>query len=296
MKTSDEKLVPIFQLYGEHKIWPTPDLLHCESIAARSRRHDWCIKPHRHNDLLHILEVRSGSVVLQLEGEEFSFYESVLFVIPSMAIHGFRFSRDVEGSVITLAKPMIEEYSKRLSLDGSLWSEVSMIPVMPGGVETLMVRLIESEYAKPAQERSVCLEGLVQALAVFIFRQKIKQKGAARDFNVRTSDQSETLLQQYQDLVNVRYAEQPTVTELALELGTTGARLNTVCRRLVNKSALQVIHERVVLQAKRELTYTSMTISQISDSLGFSEAPYFTRFFKRETGQTPKTFRRRHPI
>ena len=33
--------IPVFKLYGDGADWPTPDLLHCESIAARSRLHDW---------------------------------------------------------------------------------------------------------------------------------------------------------------------------------------------------------------------------------------------------------------
>lgn len=295
MENYREALVPVFHLYGEKQFWPTPDLLHCESIAARSRLHDWYIKPHRHKDLLHILEVRSGEVVLELDGEEFSFDQPILFVIPSMAIHGFRFSRDVEGTVITLAKPMIDAYSERFGFNSSLWSEVSMIPTHSVGIETSMVRMVEREYATPAPERDACLQGLVQALAVFILRKKLRLRGANRGIQGRTTDQAEVLFQQYQDAVNTQFTTQPTVNELASQLGTTSARLNTVCRKLVNKSALQVLHERIVLQAKRELTYTSMTISQVSDSLGFSEAPYFTRFFKRETGMTPKKFRSRHP-
>jgi len=51
------------------------------------------------------------------------------------------------------------------------------------------------------------------------------------------------------------------------------------------------LHQRLLLEAKRELVYTSMTISQISDQLGFSEPAYFSRFFKRMTGRSLKEFR-----
>ena len=47
--------VPVFKLYGDALEWPTPDLLHCESIPKRSRLHDWVIEPHRHPDLLQLL-------------------------------------------------------------------------------------------------------------------------------------------------------------------------------------------------------------------------------------------------
>ena len=59
--------VPVFKLYGETRHWPTPDLLHWESIPERSRLHDWKIHPHRHTDLLHLLHLSSGRVSLELE-------------------------------------------------------------------------------------------------------------------------------------------------------------------------------------------------------------------------------------
>jgi AraC family transcriptional activator of pobA len=45
------------------------------------------------------------------------------------------------------------------------------------------------------------------------------------------------------------------------------------------------------MEAKRDLVYTVISIHQVSDSLGFSEPSYFSRFFKRGTGQSPKQFR-----
>jgi AraC family transcriptional activator of pobA len=54
---------------------------------------------------------------------------------------------------------------------------------------------------------------------------------------------------------------------------------------------LQLIHQRLLLEAKRNLVYTSMTVAQVADSLGFSEAAYFSRFFRRATGLSPRAFR-----
>ena len=60
--------VPVFKLYGDALEWPTPDLLHCESIPKRSRLHDWVIEPHRHPDLLQLLYLRSGWALIEVEG------------------------------------------------------------------------------------------------------------------------------------------------------------------------------------------------------------------------------------
>ncbi|MNC62696.1 Bifunctional transcriptional activator/DNA repair enzyme AdaA [compost metagenome] len=67
--------------------------------------------------------------------------------------------------------------------------------------------------------------------------------------------------------------------------------LNNLCRELAGQTALQIIHQRLLLEAKRNLIYTNMSISQLSDGLGFSDPTYFSRFFRRLCGQTPNAFR-----
>lgn len=78
---------------------------------------------------------------------------------------------------------------------------------------------------------------------------------------------------------------------MASELGITGTYLNLLCQRLTGCSALQVLHARIMLEARRLLIYTPLTIGQVADDLGFEDPAYFTRFFKRHAGVSPKAFR-----
>ena len=69
--------------------------------------------------------------------------------------------------------------------------------------------------------------------------------------------------------------------QAAEALGLSVAHLNSLCRRLAGQSALQILHQRVLLEAKRELVYTSLTINQLADSLGFADPAYFSDVFAR---------------
>ena len=69
MNKPDLPSIPVFKLYGESLDWPTPDLLHCETISKRSREHQWEIKPHRHADLCQLLFVFKGQAELEIEGK-----------------------------------------------------------------------------------------------------------------------------------------------------------------------------------------------------------------------------------
>jgi AraC family transcriptional activator of pobA len=78
---------------------------------------------------------------------------------------------------------------------------------------------------------------------------------------------------------------------LAQQLGITSTQLNRVCRQITGRPALALLHERVLLEAQRDLAYTTLSVKQIALGLGFADAGYFTRFFQRLSGRTPTQWR-----
>ncbi|WP_207389242.1 helix-turn-helix domain-containing protein [Marinobacter halodurans] len=293
--------IPVFKLYGETRQWPTPDLLHCESIAARSRLHDWHIRTHRHADLVHVLYIQAGQVALELEGLEHRLEGPLLIVIPAMTIHGFRFSEDIDGHIITLARPLAEHLANWPGAAAPVLIRPGYYPLPAGRQARRIQRLVEEiaeEYHDPGIGRDMALHGLIQALVSQLMRRRHIDDTARAESHPRRGaarpDRSGEHVRQFQSLIEQHFLDQPTIDWFAAALGITAAHLNALCRRETGASALQLLHERVLLEAKRNLTYTNLTISQVSDMLGFSEPAYFTRFFKRLTGLTPKAFRLRH--
>ena len=101
--------IPVFKLYGETTAWPTPDLIHCESIPERSKMHEWEIKPHRHGDLVQLLYVQSGRAVLKVEDIVHQVDTPSLQVVPALSVHTFKFAEDIQGHILSLARPLVEE-------------------------------------------------------------------------------------------------------------------------------------------------------------------------------------------
>jgi len=81
------------------------------------------------------------------------------------------------------------------------------------------------------------------------------------------------------------------VQSFANELGCSEKTLNRVVQQAVGKSAKEYINELLVLEVKRSLMHTDLAISEIAYKFGFDETTNFSKFFKRETGSTPKNFR-----
>ena len=280
-----EPAIPVFKLYGAGLDWPTPDLLHCESIADRSRLHDWEIRPHRHADLTQLLYVRRGWAEVEVEGVRTRIDEAAVQVVPPLCIHGFRFSERVEGHVLTLANPLLTQLET--ALDGQEAALRSAGLHRAGKDKRYLNTLFEAidqEYRTPAPARDLLLQSLVGVLAVWVGRQMLVGQA-------QRPSRAQELLTAFIRQVESDFSQQHSVETYAAQLDITPAYLNTLARRFTGHTAQGVLHQRLLLEAKRQLIYTAMTASQISDGLGFSEPAYFSRFFKRLTGLSPRDFR-----
>jgi AraC-like DNA-binding protein len=70
--------------------------------------------------------------------------------------------------------------------------------------------------------------------------------------------------------------------------------LNTICREFTSLSAKQFIDQWLVLEIKRQLASSGLSIKEIAHQAGFSEPTNLVKFFKQRTGQTPASFRQAH--
>ncbi len=68
-------------------------------------------------------------------------------------------------------------------------------------------------------------------------------------------------------------------------------RLNKLAQQYLKQTPLQLIHQRLETIAKRELRYSTKSVSQVAHELNFSDVSNFNRFFKRRTGESPKSFK-----
>lgn len=281
------KSIPVFKLYGESWHWPTPDLLHCESIHSRSSLYDWSIRAHQHTDLVQILYVQQGEGDIEIEGVSLPFSQPCVQIIPALCVHGFRFSTGTNGFSLSLAAPLIAQFEQQFGRAMLVLNQPTRIAVGESqGAINALFQTLQQEYAADSEMRAMMLHSQLTALMVWLNRQGTQQ--------AEVSDKVErkrAAVRRFNQLVENHYREHFPLAHYASQIGMSGVHLNTLCREFHGCSALGVLHQRLLLEAKRSLLYTSMTVSQISDYLGFSDATYFSRFFRRATGFSPRDFR-----
>lgn len=91
-----------------------------------------------------------------------------------------------------------------------------------------------------------------------------------------------------------RVREHRPVEEYARDLKVSRDRLGSAVKRATGMSPRAYLHRLLLRDAQQLLADTGMPISQVAFRLGYADPAYFTRFFKRETGQNPGAFRRSH--
>jgi AraC family transcriptional activator of pobA len=286
----DTREIPVYKLYGEEGHWPMPEMVHCETIASRSKLHDWQIKPHQHHGLFQLLYVRNGSARIRLDDREEDMPAGHVLAVPKMCVHGFNFAHDTVGHVVTIAYPLLDKITQQLGEGVAALGSPRMQRLgrdETSAQVTLAFSLIDSEYKRNAPYRNVLIESLLGSVLVWM----VRNAAPAHLTSHRIIAKAEKHFSLFSQLVDAHYLTRQSVAWYAKEIGITAAHLNVLCRNEANQSALDIIHERVLLEAKRNLVYTTMTISEASYALGFSDPAYFTRFFKRLTGLSPKDFR-----
>ncbi len=289
MSAVDAAHLPTYTLYGEADQRPATDWLHCESIAERSRRHNWEIQAHRHGSLFQILYIRRGSGRATVDGQAWPLRGPCVLSVPALVPHGFRFKPGIDGTVFTVLQAHVEQLlAAAPALPPRLLQPrvIGLCGVDAAAIERAAAQL-KAEFLGTQAWRALAIDAALCSLLVALERAapRVPAQRAQR------GSRAAMHLQRYRELVDASFRTQPSLAALAPQLGITPTQLNRVCRQLTGRPALALLHARVLLEAQRDLAYTTLSIKQIALGLGFGDAGYFTRFFQRLSGRTPTQWR-----
>ncbi len=277
--------IPNYALYGEVGPAHFPDTLHCESIASRSRQLDWKIAPHRHHQLHQFFLLESGGGSIAMDGQTYELTPPVAITIPLLTVHGFQFQRETQGWVITVPQQVLDEVLKSTPDLGEELSTPAVVLATPEITASIM--RIDREHSHPRKSRRGYLTHLVGILAID-FARALEQNR----FELQKKGSTEkTHLQTFLALLEERFVECHNAGGYAAAIGITTQHLNRLCRQVTGRTTSDLIQERLMLEARRSLAYTRMTVSEVAYSLGFADPAHFSRLFRKNMGLSPNAFR-----
>ncbi len=285
--------IPRFFLYGEPPRDADERFVHVETIADRSRFYDWRIRPHAHRDLHQLLIIFSGGGDMQAETDSKPFLAPALLVAPAGVVHGFLFMPETEGYVVTLADTLLRDLSreeaafKRLFQAPacvSLASDPAHTQELADTVPRLRRELVWKAPASGAAAAARLMTVLVSAVRV------LHDPG---DLASAATSARAALVARFREKVESHLRTGLSIAQYAKALSVTPARLRAACLEVTGKPPARVLEDRLLLEAKRTLTYTNMTVAETAYYLGFVDPAYFSRFFSKHAGESPAMFRKR---
>ncbi|PKO53064.1 MAG: PobR regulator [Betaproteobacteria bacterium HGW-Betaproteobacteria-21] len=284
--------VPSYKLFGEKALWPTPEPVHCETIAARSALYDWEITPHSHDSLLHVVFLQAGAAEMVLETQSQALAVPCVLMVPPRRIHGFRFSPDMVGRIVTLPQALLGEL---FALSGELRGVFDSFRYLPLGDRPDTLDLIRLYFEQFEREYGGHLPGRLSALMATLGLVLVQLARAGGVASERVAhDRMHARVERFAELIEQHFREWQPIGFYAGRLGVSTAQLNNSCRREAGTSAQDMIHERLLLEARRLLAYSDLDVTGIGYSLGFQDPAYFSRFFSRRQGMSPSAFRQAH--
>ncbi len=272
--------IQVFNLFGESG--DLPDVVHCETIAARSVLHDWVLAAHRHARLHQVLLIESGSGQATLEGRVHALKPMSVVNVPVGHVHGFSFEPGTQGWVLTLAAEILDE---TLLAPEGLRGVLSQSAAVRGTPQIrATMKQIFAEYAGRNFGRAHILRALSAAQIGFLARELANGR---RESGAADSD----LFRRFEAQLEQHHLERWSVSDYAAALSVTPTHLNRVTRATTGDTASHLILNRIIREARRNLVYTNMPIATIAYALGFDDPAYFSRVYAAATGLSPRAFR-----
>jgi len=241
-----------------------------------------------------IVWLKNGSGNHVIDTVNYPYSGSVLFLLSPGQLHHIHPVEEGEGYIIKFTPSLfsdnkdLDEYLIRTGLFDNIQSEplIKLNASIHSVIEDVLKKMV-SEFNTEEDDKDKILLAYLKILITHISRlKKIQSTREAIDLDVNFS-----LFQKYKAEVEKKFKSQHSVQAFAKKLLTQSRTLNSLSKKYTGKTAGDIISDRIVLEAKRELYYNTKTIKEIGYDLGFDDPAYFTRFFKKQTGLSPQEYK-----
>jgi AraC family transcriptional activator of pobA len=268
-------------------------LLNCEQISERRHIHGWHVDTHYHEGLAQLFYFDDGEILGHLDFEEIQITAPALIWMPPLVSHGFDYPEGICGWVVTIPSADLMRISNTMPWIDSWLSRPAHIFGHEHRAGLLPFRSlfekIEAEHSHWGEDRGVTLEALFRIALVRLHR--CLQAASPRKTTAPVPHKA--LVNEFRSLVDRDYFRGRSVSEYAAELSVTSTYLTRCVRAATGRTAGEIIHDRLMLEARRLMVFTDLPIAQIAYRLNFTTPSYFTRFFTGLSGEKPTSFRKR---
>ena len=270
------------------------EVLPLHTLTSVSKDH--LITPHRTN-FYHIFLFENCQPTHFVDFEPIKIEPYTLLFIDKDRVHQFDQLLQYEGQVLIFTEAFFctSESDTKFLRSSILFNDLAGKPTIKLNKTDfekfiLICNSITDELGSPTDNsKHILLKNLLHNFLLLSEREKRKQgytelkKGADLDY---------TLL--FRDFLESNYTQLKSVSDYAQIICISEKRLGQATSKVLGKSPKEIINDRILLEAKRLLVHTNLSVKEIGQELGFEDPAYFVRYFKKNTETTPVEFRETH--
>ncbi len=239
-------------------------------------------------DFFEIVWLKNEDPLHDTKNENFEIKGDWIYLIPPYRVHQLN-KAGKNGELLSFKREVLEEDDKEFLLDifkiFNVQGEFSCLRLEEEAAADLgnVFQLLNNEYQKTADDL-VIVKAILKVFLLKLIKVK-EQEFTGHDIHQKR-------VYEFLMLLESNYLEVRNTDFYAGKLGISSKRLNQILKEKLSKTGMELIHDRIILEAKRMIIHSEQTIKEIAYELGFSDRPYFSRFFKKQTGQTPDEFQK----
>ena len=253
------------------------------------KSHSFVEEPHRHDSYLMVF-FTNGSGIHEVDFDRFEIKKGSLFVLQPGQMHHWSLSEDIEGFVIIFSQELYNLYfgQKKIN-DYNFYNSILNRPEVVFENEELSkilpyFNLLIQENNHNNKLQLDKMLNLLDCIHIEISRKYGETYShQTHSYNIKISA--------FEMLLEEHFRTQKLPSFYADQLHITLKHLNRICNEILQKTATEVIMDRVILEIKRMLIDKQLAVNEVAYTLGYEDYSYFSRVFKKQTGISPTEFR-----
>lgn len=256
---------------------------------------------HRHAQYMQIHFIDKGNINFHIDDKLYQVEGPSLFLTPPAIPHSFQTSMDACGHVLTIHQSLVWKITDNGSRNEPEFNINEGVCLTAANLTKEQTRQwqfiqqlldnIEEEWHSESLAKTMVLESFIYLLIIQI----IRLSGHRAQSTVVNNDDLR-LFHQFNLEIEKHFRDHWKLPQYTEVIGVSESRLHHICQRISNTSPKKIIRERLLKEVKRLLTFSKLTVNEISYELAFSDPAYFSRFFKSQTGLTALSYRKKTNI
>ena len=281
---------PVYQI-GDFRIYQKS--FYANTLAAHIRLHSFIAQAHKHDFYLVVLFTK-GTGTHEIDFNSYTVRKGAVFLMKPGQTHSWNLSANAEGYIFFhLGEAYNLTYASRRITDYAFFSSWQNHPVIylnneaAENAEPIFKRIITTSQQEDSLLKFQTLLALIDLVYLDL----------SRSYIAHTTNKNSTVLYQqkteaFKQLIDVHYKDIKSPSQYADLLNISPRHLNRMVRETLGKTSIELIADRIILEAKRMLALSGKSAKEIAFTLGFDDASYFVRFFKKHSQETPASFQK----